>query len=165
DTARRKRQKQQQKQELTQIVRTEQAAERRVNPDAVKFPRAAAAEQALLGVLLLHPDTLEDTVAALPPTEIVTALHRGIYEALCERQRQGLVCDIGLLSQALDEIQMAVLSKALSDAKERGAEPADAAKYAEVIRSEKRLTALTSPGGVSDEEIQGLLEAMRKEKK
>ncbi len=59
----------------------------RVNPDYVKNPRAAAAEEAIIGIILLHPEYLrefEKKGAPIVPDEMFTQLGKKIFSAIIE---------------------------------------------------------------------------------
>jgi DNA primase len=57
----------------------------RINPDAAKNPRAAAAEETILGLLLLYPEQREAVASGavlLEPEQFVTAFGRRAFEAI-----------------------------------------------------------------------------------
>lgn len=62
----------------------------RVNPDAAKNPTAAAAEEAILGLILLYPEhrkAVTDGTVELPESYFFTDFGRRVYHAVCERER------------------------------------------------------------------------------
>ena len=54
----------------------------RVNPDRRLFMQEAAAEEAILGILLLYPELIPQALEIIGPDEFRTALNRKIYEAI-----------------------------------------------------------------------------------
>lgn len=57
----------------------------RVNPDSAKDPRAASAEEAVIGLLLMYEDyrnLVERGDVALAPDDFVTAFNRRVFEAI-----------------------------------------------------------------------------------
>ncbi len=78
----------------------------RVNRDFVKNARAARAEEAILGILLLRPEFLDGIrrgEPALGAEDFLTEFNRRVYEALLETDG---VADIGILAErfSLDEV-------------------------------------------------------------
>ena len=62
----------------------------RINPDAAKNPTAAAAEEGILGLLLLYPEhrrAVIDGTVKLPEEHFFTAFGKRVYHAICERER------------------------------------------------------------------------------
>lgn len=161
---RRKRQKTQQNRQLSELVRQEKKDLRRVNPEADTFPRAASAEESLLGTLILHPDYIRRVRAALPPEQFVTAFGRELYTRLVERDKQGLLVELAFLAPYYDDEGMGYISRMVRDARERATTPEEAESFATIIREENALRALSDPGGVADDDIQQVLEALRARK-
>lgn len=159
---RRRQQKAAERQQLTNIVRQEKKDLRKVNPQADTFPRATRAEESLLGTLILHPDTIRQARELLPSDMMVTDFNRQLYELLLERDRQGLLVELGFLSANYDELAMAYISRMVKDASERVAE--DIAVYASVIREEHALKDMADPSAASEESIQKMLETLRERK-
>ena len=63
----------------------------RVNPDAAKDPRAAAAEESLLGLLLIFPEYREEIAAGretLTGEDFATDFNRRVFEAILRGHRQ-----------------------------------------------------------------------------
>ncbi len=63
----------------------------RINPDAAKDPRAAAAEESLLGLLLIFPEYREEIASGREPlteADFATEFNRRVFEAVMRRHRQ-----------------------------------------------------------------------------
>ena len=150
------------RQQLTTILRQETKELRKVNPQADKFPRAAAAEESLLGTLILHPDYIPQAKKELLPEMMLTEFNRTLYARLLERHTQGLMVELAFLSADYDELGMAYISRMVKDAKDRVAE--DITAYTAIIREEHVLRDMADPSSASDESIQIMLETLRARK-
>lgn len=160
-----KRSKQQKKKQLSQAVRQNSTFVKKANPEAESYPRAACAEEALIGLLILNPDYILSAAQALPPEKMVTAFNRELYRRLIERQRAGLLVELAFLAADYDEDGMAYISRMLRDARERVNSIEEALHCAAIIREEHTLLGLQNTGTLSDESIRQMLETMRKTKK
>ncbi len=159
---RRRQQKAAERQQLTTILRQETKELRKVNPQADKFPRATAAEESLLGTLILHPDFISQAQKELSPDMFLTDFNRELYSRLLERHSQGLMVELAFLAADYDELGMAYISRMVKDAKDRIAENITA--YTAIIREEHALRDMADPAGASDESIQKMLETLRARK-
>ncbi len=161
-----RRKKQQQEKQLSQVLRRSEATTKKVNPDAARHVRAASAEESLLGLLLLHPDYIGEVSRQLPPDSMVTPFNRGVYEALLARARQGALIDLSALAELYDPDEMAYISGMLRDSREHGATltAEDARHYVAIIQEEHQLLVLKEPTELTPEQIQEKLEIMRKMK-
>ncbi len=164
ETEQKRRQRAARKRELPNLIRRENKDIRQVNPEAATYPKGAGAEECLLGTLLIHPDYIKAVAATLSPEQFVTAFNRGVYARLLERHRHGLLTELAFLSADYDEDGMAYISRMVREAGERAATPEDAATYAAIIRREHDLMGMHDPSGASDEDIQKMLETLRKQK-
>lgn len=159
---RRRQQRTAERQQLNTILRQETKELRKVNPQADKFPRAAAAEESLLGTLILHPDYIPQAKKELPPEQMLTDFNRALYARLLDRHGQGLMVELAFLSADYDELGMAYISRMVKDAKDRVAE--DITAYIAIIREEYALKDMADPSAASDESIQKMLETLRARK-
>lgn len=162
-----KRQKQRQERQMSEVIKQSEAVQKKVNPDAGSRFRAASAEEAVLGMCLLHPDFLKTLIAVLPPEEMVTPFNRKVYLSLIERQREGKEIELAYLSEEYDIDEMAYITKMVRDARERvsALTEAEVKRYAEIIRYEYRLSALDNPAELTPEQIKQQLESMKHMKK
>lgn len=160
-----KRQKQQKDRQLSEIVKNTENTIKKANPDAVLYPRAASAEEGLLGLLFLSPDLIGPVSKILPPTSMVTALGRKLYELMLKRYENGLVMEIAFFSSCLEEEEMGYLSRMVREAQERSRTMEDAKNYVDIIHSEYTLKDLKHPENLTDETLQNVLDTMRKNKK
>ena len=164
DSVRRKKQRQEIKQQLPNLIRQEKREMQSVNPDAVTYARAAAAEESLLGILILHPDFIRQVRETLPPEQMMTAFNRGLYQRLLDRHRQGLLVELAFLAADYDEAGMAYIARMVRDVGDRIVTPDEVSRCAAVIREEYSLRHMNDPASASDEDIQAMMEALRKKK-
>ncbi len=161
--ARKRQERAAERQQLTTILRQEAKELRKINPQADTFPRAASAEESLIGTLILHPDYIKQAKEQISPEEFVTDFNRVLYQRLLERHEQGLMVELAFLSADYDELGMAYISRMVKDVKDRVAE--DIAGYTAIIRQEHALKDMANPAQASDESIQKMLETLRERKK
>ena len=157
--------KQQEKKQLSTLVRQAESVVRQVNPDAADHPRAAAAEEALLGTLMLHPDYIRRTADTLSPDEMVTAFNRGVYSWLLARDRAGQSVELFYLGGSYSDEEMGYITGMLRKAQERANPPDEAEQYVRVIQQEHRLTAAVDPSSMTAEQLQQALKALKDTKK
>lgn len=160
----RRRLRQQEKQELSQAIRQSAAAVKKVNPEAETFPRAARAEEALLGLLLRNPDYIPRVAAVLQPAEMATDFNRRLYEQMLSRQQSGLMVEVAVLSADYDLDGVAYMTKMTQEARERDNTLDEALRCAAVIKEEHR-TSHIRENTASAEDIQEYLKSLRETKK
>ncbi len=76
---------QERREESRQMIRQTEGYGDRINPDYVKNPGAAAAEETILGILLLHPElwsALQKADATLTADDFFTAFGKKVFSAL-----------------------------------------------------------------------------------
>lgn len=73
--------KEAEKEERSKLITVTAGYNDRINPEYVKDPEAAACEEAILGILLLHPElTGKCSVMGLTPEGFVTAFNKRVFE-------------------------------------------------------------------------------------
>ena len=162
--ARRKKERQAVKQQLPNIIRQERREMQSVNPDAVTYPRAAAAEESLLGILMLHPNFIRQVREVLSPEQMMTAFNRGLYQQILDRDRQGLLVELAFLAADYDEAGMAYITRMVKDVGDRIVTPDEVSRCAAVIREEHAMRHMSDPASASDEDIAAMMAALRKRK-
>ncbi len=165
EDARKKKRRQEVKYQLPNLIRQEKKEMQQVNPDAVGNTRAAAAEERLLGMLILHPDYIKQARATLSPEQMVTAFNRQLYTRILDRDRQGLLVELAFLAADYDTDGMAYIARMVRDAGACAVTPDEVSRLTAVIREEHTLRPMADPTAVSDEDIQGMLDALRARKK
>ena len=160
----RKKQAAERRRQLPDLLRQEKKELRQVNPEAADNPRAASAEESLLGTLILHPDNIARISRMLPVEEMVTPFNRELYRRIVERSRQGLLVELAFLAADYDEQGMAYISRMVGQAREKTVTPEEVDSFAAVIREEHALRGMRDPTGLSDESIMDMMAALRRRK-
>ena len=97
------------KEQNRQVILQTEGYGDRVNPDRIKNPRAASAEETLLGILLLYPEKaalLTGGDNPLRAEEFFTEFGGKVYAAFLAHYRPGEPFDTGLLGQELTADEM-----------------------------------------------------------
>lgn len=89
------------REETQKIIRKTEGYGDRVNPDYLKNPRAAKAEESILGILLTFPEMIKDVKDTLSPDDFFTSFGRSVYEKITS-----LEGDFGMLNESLSVEQM-----------------------------------------------------------
>ena len=129
-----------------------------------RLSSAAAAEESLLGILILHPNFIRQVRETLPPEQMMTEFNRGLYRRILDRDRHGLMVELAFLSADYDEAGMAYITRMVRDVGDRIVNPEEVARCTAVIREEYSLRHLNDPSSATDEDIQAMMEALRKRK-
>ena len=164
EDVRKKKRRQEVKYQLPNLIRQENKEMQQVNPEAVQHTRAAAAEERLLGLLILHPDYIKQARNLLAPEQVVTAFNRGLYTRILDRERQGLLVELPFLAADYDADQMAYITRMVRDAGVCTVNPDEVSRLAVIIREEHGLLAMANPETMSDDDIQGMLDTLRRKK-
>lgn len=96
------------REETRQFIRKSEGYGDRINPDYVKNPGAASAEEAILGILLLHPELyaqLQRGDKPLQPDDFFTAFGKKVFAALAE-QIDDPSFESGMLGEVLSVEEM-----------------------------------------------------------
>ena len=90
--------KKQDREEMKKIVAESSGYGDRVNPDFVKNPAAASAEEAIIGILLLHPEEIERIKAdgALDSEDFVTQFGKRVFSAILDHSSDGAFSEAAL---------------------------------------------------------------------
>ena len=146
------------------IVRQQQQTTGKANPEAAAHPRAAAAEEGLIGLLLQNPDFIPYAAEQLAPDQMITPLCSRIYACLIERHKNGLMLDLAYLAADFSEDQMAYIAGMLRSARERVNSRREAEHYIAVLRQENAAALLAHPDQLTPEQIREQLALQRKER-
>lgn len=159
-----KKRKQQKESPLTKIVKQNETAVQKANPDAARHLRAASAEENLLGLLLLNPDYITAIAGQLSAEWFSTAFNRSLYEQLLARHEQGLSLDPALLSAEQTAEGAAYITHMIIKARELTNTPEEAQYFARVIREENGLKDTDDLSKLSPDEIQKRLQILKERK-
>ncbi len=162
--AARRKEKQEANQELSRVIRQDMSTLRKVNPDAERFPRAAQAEETLLGVLILHPDLIPKAAEVLSADKLVTDFNARVYRYLIDRKAAGLLVELPFFSADFEEAEMAYITRAVETANKSAFTWDEARKYIDIILEEHALRGLKAPETLGNEDIEDILAVMRERK-
>lgn len=96
------------KKEISEII-TPRYSSDDVNPERRLSPKATAAEETIITILLQHPDFYDKVKEVLPPEKMLTSLNKRIYGMLAETLESGETPDISLFGNRLLPAEMGYL--------------------------------------------------------
>ncbi len=152
------------KRKLREDVQRAEAVASRANPEALQYVRAATAEEALLGAMLLYPDRIGEVAGRLAEGDMVTSLNRRLYAEIVARFRQGLIIELSVLSATYSDEEMAYITSLMNAASTRSDSKEDMTHYIEIIQAERSMIELGAVGTMTDEETRKMMELLRKMK-
>lgn len=88
------------KKEIADIIRPKFTRDD-INPERRRSPKATAAEETLIAVLLKNPDFYKYAKEQLPPEKLITSLNRRIYEIILSSLESGGSLDISVFAEKL----------------------------------------------------------------
>lgn len=150
------------KAQFRQIQRDSQPSNDPVNPDRVKSPLGAKAEDVLLATIMKNPDFLEK-IDDIQPEEFITSFNARVFAFLRDRIKQNLPLDLSYFSGSFTPEEMgriALLQTMSFTVSNTVAECSDCIK---TIRREKANMIKVDPAGASDEEFLKLFQNKTKD--
>ena len=121
--------------------------------------RVASAEDALISLLMAHPDVAVSVFSTLSPTLFPTAFHRMVYELLRDRAAQGYNFTFTDISDKLSADERNRLGKLLMSHFYEENPTAAAKDYIDILQEESEKL---SPQQIAEADDNTLLEEMRK---
>lgn len=80
-----------------------------VNPERRLSPKACAAEETVIAILLQHPDFYKKALEKLPSDKMITSLNRRIYEMIIDTLEQSRTLDVSTFAQKLLPAELGLL--------------------------------------------------------
>ncbi len=102
---RRSNNRKQEKKEIKQLI-SPKVYSNDINPERRYHPATASAEEAIIAVLMKHPDLYEVAKEKLPPEDMPTSLNRRVYTVLMELLSQGRDPDISYFGEGFSPAEM-----------------------------------------------------------
>ena len=136
----------------------------RVNPESAKNPRAAAAEETILHILMYSPEWIPKISDRLPPESFVTSFHRRVYEALLECTAEGRNFDLMALN---DEFSTEEMGRIVTIQKKTGTVSGVSEQLEDcirVLRQEKEKPSISDAGSMDDKDFEKAMETLRRQK-
>lgn len=100
--------------ELREISGALNIQKNEVNPQKGKYRRAAAAEEAVISVLIRHPDMLDSVLNRLDPADFLTDFNRKLYQRVTEILGTGHGFDLVLLGEGFNSDEIGYITKMLT---------------------------------------------------
>ncbi len=150
------------KTQTSQAIRAAAQQTGAVNPEAKDHPRAAAAEERLIGLLLRHPDLLKSAKEELPPDVLATSFNRHLYETILSRYDAGLMIELAFFAEEYSPEQMAYVVKMQQEAAVQTGSKEELNAVCKVLREEQRSRAVKNVGEASDDDILAYIKGLKK---
>ncbi|MBP5303351.1 MAG: toprim domain-containing protein, partial [Clostridia bacterium] len=160
-----RRQRKEKKTQIQEIVRKNAKEMMAVNPDAQLYPRAANAEEKILGLLLLHNDYVKSVTQWISPEQFVTAFNKGLYELIVERSKQNLLLELSFLAEDFEENEMAYITKMLHSAQLLSGTKEELKQFVDVLIEESQKRGAEHPETMTDEEIMEYMQQLKNQQK
>ncbi len=80
-----------------------------INPERRSYPSAVPAEEAVIAVLLQHPDLFDTAYEKLKPENMLTGLNRRVYSAICDCILSGKTPDISDFGETFNADELGYL--------------------------------------------------------
>lgn len=139
------------------------ALDDRVNPEAAGNIRAAAAEDTVLGLMLLyeeHRRAVREGVVSLTADDFVTAFNRRVFEAIMELENSDGGFSTAVLGEKFDPDEMGRLAK-LAQARRNLSENGQSVLKAAVRTLQDEKNAVTKDDAPPEDSLERLLEKKR----
>ena len=139
------------------------ALDDRVNPEAAGNIRAAAAEDTVLGLMLLyeeHRRAVREGAVSLTADDFVTAFNRRVFEAIMELENSDGGFSTAVLGEQFDPDEMGRLAK-LAQARRNLSENGQSVLKAAVRTLQDEKNAVTKDDGPPEDSLERLLEKKR----
>ena len=156
--------KKQIKSPLANELRRAGQATGKANTDAEKHPRAAQAEELLIGMMILDPSLILRVADKLPPENMITKFNSTLYACIVERRRQELSVELPMLMTDYDTDGMAYVSRIVQNARILVPTVEQAEEYISVILDERQKLSHGDINSMSDDEVRDMMAAMKREK-
>ena len=156
-----RRQQKHTKEHLSHEIKRMDSLTAKVNPEALKFVRAAAAEEALIGYLLLHPDHVGAVASKLAAEDMITSFHRKLYEVIVSRHQQQLLIDLSVMLPLFSDDEASQITYLFQVAQSRAEKTSDVDEYIQVIRNEKAISSMAPVADMTDDDMLKMMEKLR----
>ena len=140
----------------------------RINPDRGKLRRAAAAEEAILGILLLYPENIPLTAREiLREEDFLTAFNRRVYAFLVRCSEEHGTFDSGYLGEEFSDDEIGrIMGMQVARGKLTKNDMSVIKESTAILREEReraRMQESAGAGGTSTDDLQNLISRRRNE--
>lgn len=134
-----------------------------INPDAVKYPKEAKAEEGILAYIFKHPDAVTKVLASVSPERFVTSFNRRIYESVADKARSYQEVTLGSIGQEFSADEMGRITGILENARDIVIDEQTLKEYISVLMNHNSEN--TSDGkDMTDDEFLAYVQKLSKEK-
>lgn len=151
----------QRKNQTSEVLRKNAKITEAVNKEAKDHPRAAAAEERLIGTLLRHPDLFKVAQKELPPETLATSFNKRLYKTLLDRSEAGLLVELPFLAEEYSPEEMAYITKMQQDAAIQTGSKEEFTALCDVLREEERARTVQNVGEASDDAIRDYINSLK----
>lgn len=134
-----------------------------INPEAMKFPKEAKAEEGIIAYILKHPDSVAKVSARVAFDKFVTSFNRRVYEVLVEKSREMTDITLTSLSQEFSEAEMGKISGILAKSRDIVIDEDTLSEYIAVL-THSRKEVKNAGEDMSDDEFLAYVTRLSKEK-
>lgn len=145
-----KRRRSKNKKELSAIVAPNYQGS--VNPQKQQYRRAAGAEEAVISILIKHPDMFESTYSSLKPSDMITDFNRRLYSKVCDILEVGNTFDLILLGDEFSPDEVGFVSQLIAKGTVSAEVEKELSDAIGVIFEEKEKLVRISTDDMTDEE-------------
>lgn len=149
----------QKREETKRIVEKTAGIGDRINPDKMKFLRAATAEETILGILLLYPERMAALIgeSRLSEDDFVTAFNRRVFVFLAECIGARGHFDFGYLGESFSDTEIGYIT-GMQAQRARLTDNGDAV-FADAVEGLRRegVRVRQTTGSATDEDIRAIL--------
>lgn len=135
-----------------------------INPEAVKFPKEAKAEEGIIAYCLMHPDSISKVLSKISPDKFVTSFNKRVLEAI-DKHRFGMQ-EISLTSigSEFSSDEMGRISYILASSREITIDEPTLNDYIEILLKHGNAPR-SNASDMSDDEFLAYVDKLSKSKK
>ena len=135
-----------------------------VNPERMRYPKAAHAEERLIKILIMHPNLFDIITSAISADDFVTDFNREVFKSVCSALSKNSVFDISYISADYTPAQMGRIVEIMNSGVNSADAEAECVDLIKVIKSEKDEKERGDPSNWSDSDFLSELNRLRENK-
>ena len=136
-----------------------------INPEEHKFKRAAAAEKAILAILMQDSSLYDNVKNNLTPDDFITSFHKRVYKAISQVLERTLSFDITMVSGDFSPEEMGRIVLIGTNSSMYKNSEAEIKDCIEVLRKEREKSIKIDTENLNDEDFASLISQIGKTKK
>lgn len=139
------------RQQIKDIKKISYITANKINPKAQKYIKAAAAEEAIISMLMSNPDIFPLLSQRLKIEDFVTDFNARLYRSITEKLSKGMAADITCLSDEYSEQEISYIAGIIARNADFSYSEKELIRLVEVLKTEKEKLKIS--GNASNEEI------------